>query len=161
MLTEFQRTRVWENILAAETRALYFGDLACRYSRRKQWITGVSFFLASGAAATIIGKAPSWVPAILAVIVAASTAYSMAVNLDRRALTMANLHSSWTQIRTEYECLWNHAYDEDAEEQFERILALEKDPSELAASDAPNNQKLLSKWQQRVFSLYHVAQLNG
>jgi hypothetical protein len=57
MLSEFQINRVWENMLAAETRSLYFGDLASRYTRKKQWITGLSFFLSFGAAASFIGKA--------------------------------------------------------------------------------------------------------
>lgn len=56
MLTENQIRRVWESMLAAETRALYFGDLTSRYTRRKHWITGLSFFLSCGAAATVIAK---------------------------------------------------------------------------------------------------------
>ena len=47
MHNEFQTNLVWENMLAAETRSLYFGDLATRYTRRKQCITGSSFFLSS------------------------------------------------------------------------------------------------------------------
>ena len=48
MLNDHQITSVWEHLLAAETRALYFGDLTSRYTAQKQWITGVSFFLSSG-----------------------------------------------------------------------------------------------------------------
>ena len=55
MLNEFQQTKAWEGLLNAEARSLYFGDLASRYTRHKQWITGVSFFFSSGAAATIFG----------------------------------------------------------------------------------------------------------
>lgn len=58
MLSEFEISRVWENMLAAETRSFYFADLASRYTRTKQWITGGSFFFASGAAATVVGKEP-------------------------------------------------------------------------------------------------------
>jgi len=67
MLNEFQRTQVWEDLLAAETRALYFGDLASRYTHQKQWITGLSFFFASGAAchsgsATLLHSCRSYYP---------------------------------------------------------------------------------------------------
>ncbi len=161
MLTEFQTNRVWENMLAAETRALYFGDFATRYTRRKQWITGASFFLSSGAAATIIAKSPLWVPLVLALVSALATAYAMAVNLDRRIATMAKLHSAWNQIATEYDRLWNHTNDEDAETQLESIMEKEKEPSELATTDAPNDQKLLAQWQDRVFSLYHLTNQHG
>jgi hypothetical protein len=97
VLNEFQRVRAWEGLLSAETRSLYFADLASRYTREKQWITGVSFFFSSGAAATIIAKAPAWVPVLLALTVAAATAYSIGVNLDRRISTMAKLHSALEQ----------------------------------------------------------------
>lgn len=153
MLNEAQRKQVWENMLAAETRSYYFGDLASRYTTRKQWITGISFFLASGAAATIIAKAPNWVPIILSLLAAAASAYSMAVNLDGKILTMAKLHSAWSRIKVEYERLWSRTNREDAESQLDRIIQLEEEPSELATTSAPNDQKLLGKWQDRVFAL--------
>ena len=156
MLTEFQRTRAWEGLLSAETRSLYFGDLASRYTRQKQWITGVSFFFSSGAAATIIGRAPTWVPVVLALTVAAATAYSIAVNLDRRIATMAKLHSNWSKIAAEYSRLWNHTSDQDAEDQLDAIINSEREPSELATTEAPNDQELLGQWQDRVFRMYHL-----
>jgi hypothetical protein len=58
MLTEGETLQVWEHLLAAETRSLYFADLTRRSTRQKQVITGTSFFLSSGAAAAIIGENP-------------------------------------------------------------------------------------------------------
>jgi hypothetical protein len=156
MLTADQITRVWENMLASEARSHYFGDLTTRYTRRKQLITGLSFFLSSGAAATVIAKMPSWVPVLLALGSAAITAYAMAVNLDGLIATMAKLHSSWNQISSDYDRLWNHAYDEDAEHKLDEIIGKEKVASELAATDAPNDQKPLGQWQQRVFVLHQL-----
>jgi hypothetical protein len=157
MLNDFQTNRVWENMLAAEARALYFGDLTSRYTRRKQWITGVSFFLSSGAAAALIGKAAGWVPIVLAVLVALANAYSIAVSLDRQIATMAKLHSMWSQIAAEYDRLWNHTADDDAEGELARIMDKEREPSELATQEAPNDQQLLGQWQQHVFSMYHLT----
>ncbi|HME09281.1 MAG TPA: hypothetical protein VKG25_19640 [Bryobacteraceae bacterium] len=156
MLNDFQQKNVWEGMLNAETRSLYFGDLASRYTRRKQWITGASFFLSSGAAATIIGKAPIYVPIVLSIASALATAYSIAVSLDRKIVTMAKLHSAWSQIATDYSRLWNHMDDQDAEAQLEKLFASERSPSELATTEAPNNQKLLGQWQDRVFSMYGI-----
>src|SRR5712691_3531747 len=98
MLTEHQITDVWEGQIAAETRSLYFADLASVYSTRKQWITGISFFLSSGAAATLIAKSPVWAPTLMASLVAVITAYAVAVNLDAKIRTMAKLHYAWTSI---------------------------------------------------------------
>lgn len=153
MLNQSQIDQVWQNMLAAEARSYYFADLASRYTKLRQWITGTSFFLASGAAATIIGKAPSYVPVVLSLLAAAASAYSMAVNLDGKILTMSKLHSTWNRIEIEYERLWNRTYTDDAQDQLDKITQLEEEPSELATTEAPNNQKLMEKWQERVFAL--------
>ena len=65
MLTEEQIVDVWEGRISAEVRSLYFGDLASLYTTQKQWITGASFFLSSGAAALLIAKLPVWIPIAL------------------------------------------------------------------------------------------------
>src|SRR6185437_2123036 len=148
MLSDFQINKTWQGMLDSEARALYFADLAHRYTLQKQWITGVSFFLATSAAATIIGKANPIVPMVLSLIVAAATAYSMAVNIDRKAATMAKLQLAWLQISREYSRLWNHTHDSDAENHLEKIIEMEAEPSELAATEAPNNQRLLGEWQE-------------
>ena len=160
MLTQEQIESVWENMLAAEVRSLYFADLASKYTRRKQWITGLTFFFSSGAAATVIAKQPSWVPAILALLAAAITAYAIAVNLDKAAGTMVKLHSSWNQISADYDRLWNHTFADDAEDELNSINTRARNSSELAATDAPNDQKLLGEWQERVF-LSHRLDLGG
>ncbi|MSV35924.1 MAG: hypothetical protein EXQ47_10055 [Bryobacterales bacterium] len=161
MLDEFQINQVWENMLAAEARSLYFGDLAARYTRRKQWITGASFFLASGAAATVVARASEWVPGILALSVALANAYSMAVNLDRKTKTMSTLHASWNRIGADYGRLWSHTYSDDAEEQMYEIVERAREASELATTEAPNDQKLLGKWQDRVFALHNLTGQHG
>jgi len=156
MLTEVQIDDVWEGQISAEVRSLYFGDLASLYSTRKQWITGVSFFLSSGAAATLIAKLPVWVPITFSIVVAIVTAYSVAVNLDSKIRTMAKLHYAWNQIGTDYRRLWNHTYSDEAESEFEDLQRRELELSELATTDAPNDPKRLSRWQDQVFKLHRL-----
>jgi hypothetical protein len=81
-----------------DSRACISGIWPTRSARLKQWITGLSFFLSSGAAATVIGHAPAWVPALLAVATAVMTAYAIAVGLDRKMQTLVKLGSSWREI---------------------------------------------------------------
>ncbi len=157
MLTEDQIRQVWDGMISAETRALYFGDLAGRHARRKQVITGSTFFLSSGAAATVVAHAPAWVPTLLAVASAGVSAYTMAVGLDRRVGTLVKLHGVWTQIAHDYERLWNHTYADDAQDQLYAILDSERAPSELATTDAPYDVPLLDQWEQRVFQLRHLT----
>lgn len=162
MLTEDQINRVWQGMLAAETRAMYFSDLATQYARRKQLITGLSFFLSSGAAATIIARAPGWVPVVLSVVTAALTAYSIAAGLDRKTSTMVKLASSWREIASAYDRLWNHAYDPGASADLYKIMQSENAPSDLAATDGlPIDEKRLDTWQQRVFRLHGLLKENA
>lgn len=156
MLTEGERLQVWEHLLASETRALYFADLTRRSTRHKQLITGVSFFLSSGAAAAIIGRSPSWVPIGCALVSAAATAYAIAANLDGRIATVAKLHATWSQIAELYDRLWQHVEDPEGELHLQRLLEREREPSELAAAQAPYDKRLLAKWQTYVFQMYHL-----
>ena len=156
MLTQEQIEMVWKRNIGAETRSLYFADLGSRYSGRKQLITGLSFFLSSGAAASLAAKLPAWLPLALSVVVAILTAFVMAVGLDKKVQTMAKLHHSWDGIHMGYETLWNHAYEDDSEAKFENLLIRERDLSVLAVTDAPNDQRLLGEWQDRVLRQYDL-----
>lgn len=160
MLTEGETKRVWERMAEAEVRSMYFASLASRYSKRKQIITGVSFFLSSGAAATLIGKLPPAVPLILSLIVALVTAYSMAIGLDRRIRTLSDLHFQWNQLNSEYEHLWNHWQDDDAETVLDELLRKARDASELA-TEMPYDEDLIKQWSSRVYSRYSQPALTA
>jgi len=156
MLTEAQIADVWKGQIEAEVRSLYFGDLASEFTLHKQWITGLSFFLSSGAAATLIAKSPVWVPIALSTILAVITAYAVAVNLDSKIRTMAKLHFAWNQIGNDYKRLWNHTYSEEAESELVDLQRRELELSELATTDAPNDPKRMLRWTDQVFKLHRL-----
>lgn len=157
VLTEDQITSVWERQISAEVRALYFVDLATRYTIQKQWISGASFFLASGAAATLLARAPTWVPILLACITALLSAYSVARGLDGATRTMSKFQFSWSELASSYEALWNNVYADEAGARLELLIARERDLSSQASTEAPNDQKRLSYWQTQVFQQHHLA----
>jgi len=151
MLNQDQIDDVWRWQIYAETRALYFSDLTSVYTREKQWITGASFFLASGAAATLIAKLPDVVPMVLLGLVA--LAYSIALNLDSKIKTMAKLQTGWSRIADDYKRLWNHTYADDAEAELDDLQRREAEFSEIASTDAPNDPKRMERWEDHVFKL--------
>ncbi|MBZ5723145.1 MAG: hypothetical protein LAO03_22630 [Acidobacteriia bacterium] len=153
MLTEDQANRVWERMVESEVRSLYFADLASRNTTRKQIIIGTSFFLASGAFATLIARLPVWLPTICSLLVALLTAYSMAVGLERRIGTLTKLHCQWNSLFADYERLWNHWQDEDAEEVLERLIRRANEASELA-TEMPNDPKSINKWAKIVYARF-------
>jgi hypothetical protein len=152
-LTENQANRVWQKMVEAEVRSLYFADLAAGYTRRRQIITGTSFFLSSGAAATLVANAPVWVPTVLATVVAILTAYSLAVSLDRCISTLVKLHYQWNHLCADYERLWNHWYDDDAEEVLADLAKRGRESSELG-TEMPYNEKKIDKWREMVYSRF-------
>jgi hypothetical protein len=156
MLTPEQIEDVWEGQISAEVRSLYFGDLASVYSQRKQWITGLTYFLSSGAAATLIAKMPIWFPIMLSTIVAVLSAYAVAVNLDSKIRTMTKLHFSWAQIQNDFARLWNHTYSDGAEFELYDIQRRVQEFSELATTDAPYDPKRLLRRQEQVFKQYNL-----
>ena len=157
MLTEDQTARVWNKMAEAEVRSLYFGDLAARYTKRKQMIVAASFFLSSGAAASLWATMPAWVPLTMAIIVALLTGYSIAVNLDKAALTMANLHGEWNRLSNDYEHLWNRWYADDAEDTLKALLERAGQVSVKGSTEAPYDQNLIDKWETYVYSQYQAT----
>ncbi len=156
MLTEEQITGVWERQISAEVRALYFADIATRYTTQKQWISGASFFLASGAAATLLSKSPAWVPILLACLTALLSAYSVARGLDGATRTMSKFQFSWSELASGYEALWNNIYADEAGTRLELLVSRERDLSSQASTEAPNDQKRMAHWQTQVFRQHHL-----
>lgn len=150
MLTQNGTTLVWKKMFEAEVRSLYFGEQAVRYTTRKQIITGVSFFLSSGAAATLIASAPKWIPTAMAVVVALCTAYSMAVGLDRRIGTICKLHSEWNHLNSEYENLWDHWSEDGAQAILADLLKRGREASQIAL-EMPYDEKAMDKWGKLIY----------
>ena len=149
-----ERARVaWEKGLEAQVRSLYFAELASSYTKRKQIIAGISFFLSSAAAASLAAKLPYWVALIMATIVAVVTGYSIAVGLDLAAVKMAKLHAAWNSIAHDFERLWHHRDSHQAnEDELEDLLSRARETSEMGATEAPYKQALLDKWEKFVYS---------
>ena len=135
---------------------MYFAELASCHTRRKQIITGLSFFMSSGAAATLAAKMSYGIPLVLSAIVAILTAYSIAVGLDKRASAMARLHSQWNHLHGDYERLWNRINDDDAERALGDLQKRGRELSE-AGTEMPLNERMLKKWEDRVFERYEPA----
>ncbi len=156
MLTQEEITSLWERMLAAEIRSLYFADLANRYTKQKQFITGASFFLASGAAAALIGKLPPSVAIVLSCITALLSAYSVARGLDGATRSMAKFHSAWSELAVKYEALWRTTHADDASMKLDLLIAKEIDLSTQATTEAPNNQERMGFWQDHVLRQRHL-----
>jgi hypothetical protein len=156
MLNQGQIEDVWRRQLDAETRALYFADLANRYTTQKKWITAGSFFLSSSAVVTFLTKLPDWVPVSLSIVTAVINAYSSAFGLDSRMRSMSKLYSQNSQLASDYEKLWNNVYAEDATLVLDGLIRRDREISETATTEAPNDQKRMGRWQDCVFTQHDL-----
>ena len=156
-MSENQITTAWERLISAETYALYFGNLASRYSAQRQFVTFVSFFFSSGAAVTALSRLPFWVPTAFSLVVVITTAYSVAIGLESKIKSMAKLHYSWMVLAHEYTQLWERTWADDADTLLYDLMRREQDLSLLATTDAPNDSEMMLKSQLRIFQLRHLT----
>jgi hypothetical protein len=152
MLSALQQKQVWEGWLSSEIRANYFADLSGRYHRIQRLVTWAILFFSSGAAVAFVpGLLPAypWVPPALSILVAALSAYALAVQNRQTAIECADLHFRWNALASEYECLWGDMYADDAPERLRLLDARGMELSK-AATALPVIEKRLLKWQDYV-----------
>ena len=161
MLGEEQVREVWDSLIDAETRTYYFGDLAGFYARQKQIVTFLSLFLSLGAVVTVLSKAPSWIPALMSIVVALAAAYALAFNLDQKTRMMAEFNHSWAEVVSGYERIWENPYTAESGTLYSQLEEKVRDLSMLATSEAPNDPKRMAKWKDRVLELRNVQQVQS
>ena len=151
-IPENEAGQVWQAMREARVRSLYFGDMLSRYSRRKQWVQGVSLGFSSGAVIAALGDALPELVSALAAIVAIANAWSISVNLDQKILTLAALRTSWETLRIEYSELWSNWYEDNATGRFAALQRRGNDLGMVASSGAPWNRKAVTRWERFVDS---------
>ncbi len=90
-------------------------------------------------------------------VTALLTSYSIAIGLDRKAVSMSKLHAQWMQIAQGYQHLWHHAYEADAGETFSTLLARGAQASEAATLDAPYLPARVAHWAEHVYAQYRAV----
>src|SRR5437870_2685433 len=151
MLSEAQITRVWEGMLAAEIRSLYFADLSARYYRNQRLATWGSLMLSSGAAVSILANLPAdlvWLRPMFAISAATLSGYTVAMQNQKSAIDSADLHARWNRLSKGYESIWENVYADDA---AERLAALDERAADLSKAGCAfgNDEKSMLRWEER------------
>lgn len=155
MISQAQVERVWDGMLLAEMRALYFADLAVRYNRWQRALTLLTLFLSSGAFVTMIAKLPENLPykeliaPLFALTAAALSAYSFAAQIPKRAIDASDLSFRWLKLMSQYESIWENTQAADA---FERLQKADEAVMEASKSShqIPYRKRIFSHWQDHV-----------
>ena len=160
MLSELQRTTVWEGWLGAEIRANYFADMRGHYQAQQKWFTWMILISSSGAAATLITdwlpRNWQWVKPVLALVTAALSFLLLLQQNQKRSTECADLHFRWSKLANKYKALWDDMYSPDA---LNTVRGLEEEEVELSKGGIgmPNNEKSMLKWENHVLRQHHLA----
>lgn len=165
MLTQEQRTRVWEEWLAAEMRAAYFGDLASTYYSRQRIATWVTLFFSSGAVVAFLTRVPPgswwddispWALAILPLVAAGASLYALVAQNIKAGLDSADLHLRWNKLANEYERIFQSQQVSDVEGLLAKLADTRAEVSK-SGTAFPNDEKRMAKWFDLVVAQHHVA----
>lgn len=137
--------RVWDEMLYAEMRANYFGEMVSRYQNREKIIRVAILAASSGAAGTVLSSAPDIVKVGLPLIAAGGSFWLLFSQYSVLSRDAADLHAQWNTIETRYEKLYNEINREGAQETFEEIY---EDANGLSKTGTrfPVNEKRLGYW---------------
>ena len=151
-IPESETEQVWEAMRAAKVRSLYFGEILSRYTKRKQWVQGISLAFSSGAVLTAIGRVgPEWT-SVLAAIVAIANVWAISTNLDQQLLTLTALRTSWEALRIKYSDVWSRWYEDGAARRFKALEHRANDLGMVATTGAPWDERAVARWERFVDS---------
>lgn len=155
-LNEYDQNRLWENLIGAETRSLYFAALVQTLRVRQRWLTGGSLILSSGAAITIFTSAlpeHAWVKGVLALLSAVFSAVSLVSANEKNAIEASDLSYRWQNLANSYQQLWSDMYAEDAPERL-RELSDEEAKVSKSSTSLPNMVRLMEEAEDNVAMHY-------
>lgn len=150
MLNEDQRASLWEDLLSAEVRSLYYGDLAATFHKRQTFITGSTLGLSSGAVLAAVGKMPE-LAVILPLGIAVLSIYGVVTQNLKRAIESADLHFRWNRIACDYQRIWDRQTEDDPGV-LDRLQAIAERSSEASKAGTvfSYDEKRMARWQDLV-----------
>ena len=136
---------VWEEMVYSNMRASYFGDLVRVYQERDKWIRVAVLLLTSGSMATAMLGLDQNVKLVLPVLATIGSLWLLLSQYSTLSRDASELCMEWGNIAKEYERIWNHLDEPDAEASYERIY---ENAGKLTKQGAkfPQRGKRLEHW---------------
>jgi hypothetical protein len=157
MASEKIRTRVWQSLIAAEVRSVYYGRIASRLHSQERWaVFGVTFFSTT----TFVAIVSKWqIPHLaeaVSLLSAAIGGYVALVQKNKTAALASSLCRTWGEVQDEYDLLWQQLGQIEDGPASERWRAIEKqhyNADESAPTLGVLNAKLLHACELQVMRL--------
>jgi len=139
------RRIVWEEMLYADMRANYFAELVRMYQKRDKWLRVAVLLTSSGAVATALAEVAAWIKLATPILVAAGSFWLLMNQYAAFARDAADLHSGWSGLAKDYERLWNHLDEPEAEATYNQIYERGESLSRMGTK-FPTKSKRLDYW---------------
>jgi hypothetical protein len=146
------RKVVWEEMLYADMRANYFGELVRTYQQWDRGLRVAVLVASSSAAATALSDALPIVKVATPVLAAVGSFWLLLSQYTTLARDASDLHAGWSAAAKDYEKVWNQLDDPEAESKFNQIYEKAEGLSR-AGNKFPTKNKRLEYW------LDHASQL--
>jgi len=149
MLSDAQKTRVWQGMIGAEIRAKYFAELSGRLLRHQRWGTWFTLLFASSNALSLLTAIPqgwTWIRLALAVCATGTSIYLALAGNIQKAFECSNLHEGWSRLSQGYRTIWEDTQSQDAPALLQELdsRAIEISKSSISL---PYDKKAMGKWQ--------------
>lgn len=147
MLSKAQTELAWEEWLSAEMRAHYYADMCATLHRRQRWATWATLILSSSAAVMLLSRleVPAWAIALVALLTAAVSLYSLVAQNPKTAAECADLQLRWNRIAMEWRDVWMNWFGDDASARLSRLLERAAEASKAGATHTVDEKRML-KW---------------
>ena len=139
------RKIVWEEMLCGNMRANYFAELLRTYQRRDKWLRVGILVASSGAVATALPEISAWTKLLAPILAVSGSIWLLISQYSSLARDAADLHSGWSGLARDYERLWSHLDDPQAEAKFHQIYECGESLSKTGAK-FPYKAKRLEYW---------------
>ena len=136
---------VWEEMIFANMRAKYFADLVRVYQERDKWVRVAVLVLTSGSMATAMLSLDQNLKVGLLILATIGSLWLLLSQYSTLSRDAGDLSVEWGRIANEYERVWNHLYDPEAEANYQRIYA-DADKLTKPGAKFPKSGKRLNYW---------------
>jgi hypothetical protein len=135
--------RLWEEMVYANMRANFFGELVRVYQNWDKWLRLGVLVLSSGSAATTLASLPIELRLALPVLATGASLWLFVSQYSTMSRDASDLNTAWEEIASRYEYLFNHLHEEGTEESFYKVFESAGKLSSKAAKFPQSGKRLL------------------
>jgi len=153
--------RIWDSLISAESRSVYFGHIASSLQAREKWLAFAVGVFSSVAFVNLISKFQvTGLSEAFSFLSAIAGVYIGLARQSKAPALAGSLCRTWGSIQDEFEYLWHQLSRLDDEEALARWKKIEKmhyDADETASQSFSKNRRLMRQSQSQVYQVRGIS----